>query len=74
MDAYVDLARNAFEGAALRVVELAQKALGLKALMRPNPIERMVRDLTTYLRQPALDVSLMSAASFHLRRALSPRA
>ena len=74
VDAYVDLARNAFEDAALRVVQLAQKALGLKAFMRPNAIERLVRDLTTYLRQPALDVSLMSAAAFHLRQAVHPRA
>ena len=73
VDAYVDLARNAFEDAALQVVQLAQKAIGLKAFMRPNPMERLVRDLTTYLRQPALDVSLMSAASFHLSRRAGPR-
>ncbi len=74
VSAYVDLARNAFEDAALHVIQLAQKAIGLKALMRPNPMERLVRDLTTYLRQPALDVSLMSAASFHLGRSPSSRA
>ena len=66
VDAYVDLARNAFEGAALRAVALAQKAIGLKTFLRPNPLERIIRDLTTYLRQPALDASLMSAAAFHL--------
>ena len=67
IDAYVDLARNAFEGTALRVVALAQKAIGLKSFLRPNPLERLIRDLTTYLRQPNLDVSLMSAAAFRLR-------
>ncbi len=67
VDAYVDLARNAFEKAALNVVALAQKALGLKAFLKVNPLERLIRDLTTYLRQPALDVSLLSAATFHLR-------
>ena len=67
VDAYVDLARNAFEDSALRVVRSAQKAVGLKAFVRPNLIDRLVRDLTTYLRQPALDMSLMSAASYHLR-------
>ena len=68
VDAYVDLARNAFEAAALTVIARAQKAIGLKAFLRPNPLERIVRDLSTYLRQPALDVSLMSAAAFHLDR------
>ena len=67
IDAYVDLARNAFEGAALRVVALAQKAIGLKSFLRPNPLERLVRDLTTYLRQPNLDMSLLSAAAYRLR-------
>lgn len=67
IDAYVDLARNAFERAALEVVALAQKAIGLKAFLRPNPMERVIRDLTTYLRQPALDMSLTSAAAFCLR-------
>ena len=67
IDAYVDLARNAFEAVALRLVALAQKSIGLKAFLRPNPLERLIRDLTTYLRQPNLDVSLLSAAAFRLR-------
>ena len=66
IDSYVDLARNAFEQAALRVVSAAQKAIGLRAFMRPNPMERVIRDLSTYLRQPALDLSLTSAAAFRL--------
>ena len=66
VDATVDLARNAFEGAALRVIALAQKAIGLRAFLRPNPIERIIRDLSTYMRQPALDASLTSAARFFL--------
>ena len=69
VDAYVDLARNAFEATALRVIAHAQKAIGLKAFLRPNPLERVIRDLTTYLRQPALDASLISAAAYHLRDA-----
>ena len=66
VDSYVDLARNAFEQAALRVVAAAQKAIGLRAFLRPNPVERVIRDLSTYLRQPALDASLTSAAAFRL--------
>lgn len=74
IDAYVDLARNAFEQAALRVVLLAQKSVGLRAYLRPNPLERIIRDLTTYIRQPALDASLTSAAGFHLARDKGPAA
>ena len=68
IDAYVDLARNAFEQAALRVIACAQKAIGLRAFTRPNSLERVIRDLTTYMRQPGLDGSLMSAAKRHLHR------
>ena len=68
VDATVDLARNAFEGAALRVIAGAQKAIGLRAFLRPNPIERIIRDLSTYMRQPALDASLTSAAGFFLNQ------
>ena len=68
VDAFVDLARNAFERAALEVIAAAEKAIGLKALLRPNPLERVIRDLSTYLRQPALDASLLSAAAFELGR------
>ncbi len=66
VDAYVDLARNAFEAAALEVIACAEKAVGLRAFTRPNRLERVVRDLQTYLRQPALDASLLSAAAFQL--------
>ena len=67
VDATVDLARNAFEDAALRVIAAAQKAIGLRAFLAPNALERVIRDLATYLRQPMLDVSLMSAAAYRLR-------
>ena len=71
IDAYVDLMRGTFERAALLVVEQAQKSLGLKAFMHPNPIERIVRDLTTYLRQPNLDGSSDSAAAFFFHQPLT---
>ena len=66
VDATVDLGRSAFEGAALRVMAGAEKAIGLRAFLRPNPLERIIRDLSTYMRQPALDASLVSAAGFFL--------
>ena len=50
--AYVNLARLAVEAAALELMQLAQRSIGLQAFMRPNPIERISRDLATYLRQP----------------------
>jgi alkylation response protein AidB-like acyl-CoA dehydrogenase len=70
VDAYVDLMRGAFERAALTVVAHAEKSLGLKAFMRGNPVERIIRDLTTYLRQPALDASLEAAGAYFFHQPL----
>jgi alkylation response protein AidB-like acyl-CoA dehydrogenase len=55
--AYVNLARLAVERAGLDLMELAH---------RPNPIERITRDLATYLRQPGPDRALTSAAAWVL--------
>ncbi len=64
IDAYVNLARLAVERAALEVIGLAERGLGLSALTRPNPVERVVRDLSTYLRQPFPDGALEDAAAY----------
>ncbi len=61
--AYVNLARIAVEAACLDAMRLAQRALGLAAFLRPNPVERLLRDLAVYLRQPAPDAVLTEAAS-----------
>jgi len=70
--AYVNLARLAVERAALDVLELAQRSIGLQAFMRPNPIERVARDLATYLRQPAPDRALVGAAAHVLEAKAEP--
>jgi alkylation response protein AidB-like acyl-CoA dehydrogenase len=64
--AYVNLARLAVEAAALELMQLAQRSIGLQAFMRPNPIERISRDLATYLRQPGPDRALTDAAAWVL--------
>lgn len=60
--AYVNLARGAVERAGLDVIELAQRSVGLSGFLEAHPLERRVRDLATYLRQPAPDYALASAA------------
>jgi alkylation response protein AidB-like acyl-CoA dehydrogenase len=64
--AYVNLARLAVERAGLDLMELVQRSVGLQGFMRPHPIERICRDLSTYLRQPAPDRALASAAGWML--------
>ena len=71
-DAYVDLARLAVERAALEVVGLVERGAGLAAFTRPDPIERVVRDLTTYLRQPFPDAAMEHAAEYVARTGGAP--
>jgi alkylation response protein AidB-like acyl-CoA dehydrogenase len=66
--AYVGLARIAIETACLDAMRLAQRSLGLSAFRQGNPVERICRDLGTYLRQPAPDEVLTEAAAYFARR------
>ncbi len=70
--AYANLARGAVERAALEVLELAQRSVGLAAFLGPHPLERLGRDLATYLRQPGPDRALAEAAGFVLGAAAEP--
>lgn len=60
--ATVGLARIAVETACLDVMRLVQRSVGLSAFRQGTPIERICRDLSTYLRQPAPDDVLTGAA------------
>ena len=61
--AFVNLARLAVERAGLDVLERAQRSVGLAGFLREHPLERLSRDLATYLRQPAPDRALVTAAA-----------
>ena len=60
--AFVNLTRMVTERAALDVLEAVHRGAGLNAFIRPNPIERISRDLSTYLRQPVPDLAMADAA------------
>lgn len=56
--AYADMTRTAIERACLDVLELVERSVGARGLLRPSPIERIARDLRLYLRQAASDAAL----------------
>lgn len=60
----VNLARLAVERAALDLIILVQRSLGVSAFIKGNVVEQVMRDLATYLRQPAPDEALTEAASW----------
>lgn len=60
--AYVNLARCAVERCGLDLLELANRSIGLAGFLAPHPVERVSRDLATYLRQPGPDGALAAGA------------
>lgn len=65
--AYVNLARTSVESVCMDALHLIQRSLGLSAFMQGSLAERIARDLTTYLRQPAPDEALSEAADYFIR-------
>jgi alkylation response protein AidB-like acyl-CoA dehydrogenase len=63
--------RMVVERCALTVMETVQRGIGLRALVRPHDVERICRDLATYLRQPAPDRAMADAARTFLHSPLS---
>ncbi|MGO3930613.1 acyl-CoA dehydrogenase family protein [Rhodopseudomonas pseudopalustris] len=60
--AFANMTRMVTERSALDVMETVQRGAGLLAFNRPDPIERICRDLSTYLRQPVPDLAMSNAA------------
>lgn len=53
--ASVNAARGAVEAMAMAVLEEAERGVGAAGMIEPHPLERLIRDLRTYLRQPNPD-------------------
>jgi len=60
--AFANMTRMVTERSALDIMEAVQRGVGLVSFIRPNPIERICRDLSTYLRQPVPDLAMSDAA------------
>ena len=60
--AYACMMRTAIERLCTEVIVHVERSVGARGLMRPEPFERMVRDLTMYLRQPAPDAAAARVA------------
>jgi len=64
--AHANLTRTAIADACVRIIELVERSVGMRGLLQPHPIERIGRDLTLYLRQPAPDAALTGAGNYVL--------
>ncbi|GAA3978648.1 acyl-CoA dehydrogenase family protein [Hymenobacter antarcticus] len=64
--AYANMMRTVIEKICLDMLQLAERSVGARGMLRPLPFERLHRDLTHYLRQPAPDAALADVGRFVL--------
>jgi alkylation response protein AidB-like acyl-CoA dehydrogenase len=55
---YANMVRTAIEHICMETIQLAERSVGTRGLLPPYPLERIIRDLTLYLRQPAFDAAI----------------
>ncbi len=65
--AVANATRSAVEAAALSVLEEAERGVGAAGMISPHPLERRLRDLRTYLRQPNPDGALTALGAAVVR-------
>ncbi|MGI4739478.1 MAG: hypothetical protein ACRYG7_30300 [Janthinobacterium lividum] len=63
---YVNALRTTTEDICLQTLRLAERSVGARGLLQPEPFERLHRDLTHYLRQPAPDAAQADIGRFAL--------
>ncbi|MGB3202333.1 MAG: acyl-CoA dehydrogenase family protein [Nodosilinea sp.] len=64
--AYANMTRTAIEQICIDTMQLCQRSVGTRGLLPPHPMERVIRDLTLYLRQPAYDAAIAGVGAFAL--------
>lgn len=64
--AYANMVRTTIEQICMDVIQLCERSVGTRGLLPPNPMERIIRDLTLYLRQPVFDAALATAGQYAL--------
>jgi alkylation response protein AidB-like acyl-CoA dehydrogenase len=64
--AYSNMVRTAIEQICMDVMQLCERCVGARGLLPPNAMERIIRDLTLYLRQPAYDGALSQPGGYAL--------
>jgi alkylation response protein AidB-like acyl-CoA dehydrogenase len=63
---YANMVRTAIEKAAMDVMKNAERCVGTRGLLPPEPAERIIRDLRLYLRQPCFDAALAAVGTYAL--------
>ena len=63
---YGNMVRTAIEQICIEMIQLCERSVGTRGLLPPYPAERIIRDLTLYLRQPVFDAALANVGQYAL--------
>lgn len=66
LTAYANMTRSTIEQVCMDMIQLSERSVGTLGLLPPYPMERIIRDLTLYLRQPAFDAALADVGKYVL--------
>ncbi|MBM0743430.1 acyl-CoA dehydrogenase family protein [Phormidium sp. CLA17] len=64
--AYANMVRTAIEQICMETIQLCERSVGTRGLLPPHPMERIIRDLSLYLRQPVFDGALANVGQYAL--------
>jgi alkylation response protein AidB-like acyl-CoA dehydrogenase len=64
--AYCNMMRTVIEQICMDMMRWCERSIGTRGLLPPHPMERVIRDLTLYLRQPAYDAAVTSIGQYVL--------
>ncbi|MDY0904959.1 acyl-CoA dehydrogenase family protein [Pedobacter sp. CFBP9032] len=64
--AFANMTRTVIEDICIKIMDESNRCVGARGLMEPFELERLYRDLTFYLRQPAPDATRLKAAEFFI--------
>jgi alkylation response protein AidB-like acyl-CoA dehydrogenase len=64
--AFANMTRVSIEEICLKIMDESNRCVGARGLMFPYTLERVYRDLSFYLRQPAPDATRMNVARFFI--------
>ncbi|MCX2574138.1 acyl-CoA dehydrogenase family protein [Pedobacter sandarakinus] len=66
--AFANMTRVSVEDICLRIMDESNKCVGARGLMAPYEMERLFRDLSFYLRQPAPDATRLHVADYFINK------
>ena len=68
-----NMVRTAIEQICMETIQLCERSVGTRGLLPPHPMERIIRDLSLYLRQPVFDAALANVGQYALAQAVPAR-